>query len=86
MKTLSESRDIDVIFNEGEALYRRCKSDEHHHHLVCTDCGVSVEIENPELEVWAADVGSEHGFESVAHTLELYGTRRRCSAREWSHN
>lgn len=81
LKTLSESGDIDVIFNDGEAQYRRCKSGEHHHHLVCTNCGVSVEIENPDLELWAADVGVEHGFESVAHTVELYGTCRRCSAK-----
>lgn len=81
LKTLSESGDIDVIFNEGEALYRRCKSGDHHHHLVCTDCGMSVEIENPAVELWAAEVGATHGFESVAHTLELYGTCRRCSAK-----
>lgn len=82
LKTLTESGDVDVIFNEGEALYRRCKSAEHHHHLVCRDCGVSVEIENPDLELWAEDVATAHGFESVDHTLELYGTCRRCASGE----
>lgn len=80
LKTLSDSGEVDVIFSEGEALYRRCKSIEHHHHLVCRECGVSVEIENPDLETWAAAVASAHGFESVDHTLELYGTCRRCSS------
>ena len=81
LKALTESGDVDVIFSEGEALYRRCKSADHHHHLVCRDCGTSVEIENPDLEEWAAEVGEQHGFAAVGHTLELYGTCRRCYSR-----
>jgi Fur family transcriptional regulator, ferric uptake regulator len=81
LKALSESGEVDVIFSEGEALYRRCKTADHHHHLVCRDCGTSIEIENPDLEAWAATVAEQHGFESVGHTLELYGTCRRCGSR-----
>ena len=37
--------DVDVLRNsEGEAIYRRCSTDNHHHHLVCRSCGHSVEI------------------------------------------
>lgn len=79
LKTLSELGDVDVIFNEGESRYRRCKSAEHHHHLVCTGCGMGVEIENPDLETWAAGVGAAHQFQSVAHTVELYGVCRKCA-------
>ena len=81
LKALSEAGDVDVIFQDGEALYRRCKSADHHHHLVCRSCGASVEIENPDLETWAKEVGEQHGFGEVNHTLELYGTCRKCSAR-----
>lgn len=80
LKSFSEAGELDVIFNERETLYRRCSSPEHHHHLVCRRCGRSVEIENPDLERWTAEVSREHGFESVGHTLELYGICRKCIA------
>jgi Fur family ferric uptake transcriptional regulator len=81
LKSLVESGEVDVIFSDGEALYRLCKSADHHHHLVCRDCGTSIEIENPEIEAWTEKVAEKHGFEAVGHTLELYGTCRRCFSR-----
>lgn len=80
LKTLSASGTVDVITGDGEALYCLCESSEHHHHLVCRNCGVSVELENPDLESWADRVADEHGFEHVNHTLELYGTCRSCAS------
>lgn len=79
VKSLSRQGALDVIPGDGEALYCLCHSPEHHHHLVCRSCGVSVELENPALESWANRVADEHGFEQVDHTLELYGTCRSCS-------
>ena len=36
---------IDVLrTDDGEALYRACGTAEHHHHLVCRDCGREQEI------------------------------------------
>ena len=32
---------------DGEAVYRRCTSGEHHHHLVCRSCGRTVEVAGP---------------------------------------
>ena len=61
---------------DGEQVYRRCSTG-HHHHLVCRDCGRTVEVEGPAVERWADAVSAEHGFTDVAHTLELFG---RCSA------
>lgn len=61
--------------DDGEQAYRRCSTG-HHHHLVCRDCGRTVEIEGPAVERWTAAISAEHGFTDVAHTLELFG---RCS-------
>lgn len=80
LKSLSRQGTLDTIPGESESLYCLCRSSEHHHHLVCRSCGISVELENPALESWASRVADEHGFEAVDHTLELYGTCRRCSA------
>ena len=58
--------------DDGEIVYRRCSTG-HHHHLVCRDCGRTVEVEGPAVERWADKVSAEHGFSDVSHTLELFG-------------
>ena len=35
---------------EGESLYRACTPGQHHHHLICRGCGLTVEIEANEVE------------------------------------
>lgn len=63
--------------DDGEQAYRRCSTG-HHHHLVCRDCGRTVEIEGPAVERWTAAISAEHGFTDVAHTLELFGRCGPC--------
>ena len=65
---------------DGEQVYRRCSTG-HHHHLVCRDCGRTVEVEGPTVERWADAVSAEHGFTDVAHTLELFGRCAACARR-----
>jgi Fur family ferric uptake transcriptional regulator len=75
LQVLSESGEVDVLrTDEGEAIYRACRTGEHHHHLVCRVCGRTVEIEGPAVETWAEAVGAEHGFRDVTHTVEVFGT------------
>lgn len=66
--------------DDGEQAYRRCSTG-HHHHLVCRDCGRTVEIEGPAVERWTAAISAEHGFTDVAHTLELFGRCGPCDRR-----
>ena len=60
--------------DDGEVVYRRCRTDTHHHHLVCRECGRTVEVAGPAVERWADSVAGEHGFRDISHTLELFGT------------
>jgi Fur family ferric uptake transcriptional regulator len=62
----------------GEAVYRRC-SDDHHHHLVCRACGATVEVSGGQVETWAAEVAREHGFSDVSHTIEIFGRCDTCT-------
>jgi Fur family ferric uptake transcriptional regulator len=64
--------------DSGEAMYRRC-SQHHHHHLVCRDCGSTVEVEGGEAEAWAAEVAAQHGFSDVSHTIEIFGVCGDCT-------
>ena len=63
---------------EGVAAYRRCSAG-HHHHLVCRECGRTVEVSPPDLEAWADQVGREFGFTRIEHELELFGRCPDCS-------
>ncbi len=62
---------------EGELLYRACTT-EHHHHLICKNCGKTVEIEAHEVEKWAEKVAKQHGFREPSHTVEIFGLCGDC--------
>jgi Fur family ferric uptake transcriptional regulator len=79
LQTLADSGEVDVLRTaSGEALYRRCDSADHHHHLVCRRCGRAVEIEGPAVETWAQLVADEHGFTELSHTVEIFGLCQEC--------
>jgi Fur family ferric uptake transcriptional regulator len=78
LQKLADAGEVDMMRTEdGEAIYRRC-SDSHHHHLVCRDCGRTVEVEGPAVERWTGAIAAEHGYADVSHTLEIFGTCRDC--------
>ncbi|WP_030145199.1 Fur family transcriptional regulator [Spirillospora albida] len=80
LQALSDSGEVDVLrTDEGEAVYRACQTVQHHHHLVCRDCGKTVEVEGPAVESWADTIGAEHGFVDVTHTVEVFGTCGGCA-------
>lgn len=81
LQAMAADGNIDMLrTDEGEAVYRACSTG-HHHHLVCRDCGRTVEVEGPTVERWANRVSEEHGFTDVRHTLEIFGTCADCSRR-----
>jgi len=80
LQALADSGQIDMLRTDGgEAVYRRCPTASHHHHLVCRDCGRSVEIEGPEVEAWAASVALQHGFTGGSPVVDAFGTCAACS-------
>jgi Fur family ferric uptake transcriptional regulator len=79
LQSLADAHEIDVLRTDtGESIYRRC-SRHHHHHLVCRECGSTVEVEGPAVERWADRVAAENGFTGISHTVELFGTCASCS-------
>ncbi|WP_445170702.1 Fur family transcriptional regulator [Mycolicibacterium sp. Dal123E01] len=79
LQSLSAANLVDMVRTDtGESVYRRCDGADHHHHLVCRSCGAAVEVSGREVEAWAAEVATEHGFSDVSHTIELFGTCRQC--------
>jgi Fur family transcriptional regulator, ferric uptake regulator len=81
LQVLSEDGLVDAIRDAtGETLYRKCRTDAHHHHLTCRNCGKSVEVEGRAVERWAEQVAAEAGFAEVGHTVELFGLCPDCAA------
>ena len=79
LQAMAADGEIDVLrTSEGECVYRAC-SVGHHHHLVCRECGRTVEIDGPAVERWAAAMSTEHGFTDVTHTVEIFGRCADCS-------
>ena len=80
LQVLSEDGRVDTIRDPGgETLYRRCRSNAHHHHLTCRACGRSVEVEGRAVERWAGQVAARAGFTDVDHTVELFGVCPGCA-------
>ncbi|WP_304044465.1 Fur family transcriptional regulator [Jatrophihabitans endophyticus] len=93
LSLLAETDRADVVHTaEGEAQYRLCgprhsgesdgvEPETHHHHIVCRECGRSVEVSGPEVEAWADRVAAEAGYTDITHTVELFGRCPEHSAR-----
>ncbi|MEV8002614.1 Fur family transcriptional regulator [Streptomyces parvus] len=83
LQSLADAGEVDVLrTTEGEAVYRRCSTDSHHHHLVCRLCGKAVEVEGPAVEEWAEMIAAQHGYVNVAHTVEIFGTCAECAEKK----
>lgn len=79
LQTMAADGTVDTVrTDDGEALYRQC-SPTHHHHLLCRECGRTVEVEGPAVERWTERVSAEHGFTAVTHSLEIVGRCGPCT-------
>lgn len=70
-------------FEEGFARYEFDEDlADHHHHLVCTTCGMVVDVPLHNLEgqlsVAANEIVEATGFVAAAHRLDFFGTCRGC--------
>jgi Fur family transcriptional regulator, ferric uptake regulator len=55
-------------------------SGEHHHHLVCEQCGAVVPFEDPQLERAIARVSRSASFDVSDHDVTLHGLCQRCAS------
>ena len=79
MKLLADcglAREIDLA--DGITRYEHLYNHQHHDHMICMECGNSIEFYDPDLEA-LQDEASEHlGFKVLDHKLQIYGVCRDC--------
>ena len=63
----------------GEHAYVACEL-AHHHHIVCSNCGRTVEIDDTGLRPVVREVARQTGFRVDEHRLELFGLCPACQA------
>ena len=63
----------------GRHAYVVCQPD-HHHHVVCTNCGRSAEVGDLGLTSITDEVEAQTGFALDSHRIELYGLCPECRA------
>jgi Fe2+ or Zn2+ uptake regulation protein len=63
----------------GEHAYVACEP-EHHHHLVCSRCGRSTEVEDCGMTEVAREVARRTGYRIERHRLELFGVCPDCQS------
>ena len=79
LNDLATEGEADTLQQEGESLFRACTPGSHHHHLICRNCGTTVEIEADAVEHWAQQVAAQHGFTAPQHIVDVFGLCPECS-------
>jgi Fur family ferric uptake transcriptional regulator len=67
-----------VAFHDGIARFEHQHNRRSHHHMVCTDCGGSVEFFSPEVDKIEQEIGRKFRYETRRHTFQIYGVCEEC--------
>ncbi len=62
------------------ALYRFNRSEEHHMHIRCVDCGTLAHLHCDEVEAFGGHLLKKHGFMLDECLTVLYGRCEKCAA------
>lgn len=67
-------------FNDGQSRFEIDDQDEHHDHLICTECGTIIEFHNDSIEKLQEDIARKYKFKLTRHKMELYGVCSDCKS------
>lgn len=68
----------EVAFLDGVTRYEYQFNRRSHHHMVCTECGGSVEFFSPEVSRLEQEIGRKHRYLTTRHTFQIYGVCEQC--------
>lgn len=62
----------------GEHAYVPCEP-VHHHHVICTRCGRTDDVDDAGIQAVTTEIGRRTGFQIDTHRLELFGLCPACA-------
>jgi len=65
-------------FSDRYTRFENRHKNQHHDHLICTECGTIIEFESQKIEKLQNNVAKQENFKVTHHRLELYGTFTTC--------
>lgn len=81
-RTIKLLQELDLVcrvpLEDGSVRYQLSEGD-HHHHLVCRNCGAVTEFTDIEMDTRIQEQARAHRFQLQGHSIELYGLCAGCS-------
>lgn len=68
----------EVYFADGRAYFEHQFGQPHHDHMVCIECGHTIEFYNPTIEELQDRMADENEFTPVRHTMVIFGYCKNC--------
>lgn len=68
----------ELVINSSTTRYEII-TDHHHDHLICTGCGIFIEIYSDKIEKEQQQLADKHGFTLTDHRLMLFGLCPECT-------
>lgn len=79
LRLLVETDQVCRVLLEDRELRYQLSHQGHHHHLLCTVCGVSADLEGCDVESPLREAAAAVGFHMSGHWLEVYGRCADCA-------
>lgn len=76
---LEEVGAVQRVHSGGRESYVLCELTSHHHHLTCTRCGRTEEVQL-ELDAQLAAAAASRGYTHQRHVVEIFGLCPACQA------
>ena len=79
LKLLVEAGFADALtLHDGITRYELKYGQSHHDHLVCSECGESIEFHSKKLEREIQSIAKQHGFKETSHVVNIIGVCAAC--------
>ncbi|MDA2931283.1 transcriptional repressor, partial [Acidobacteria bacterium AH-259-O06] len=69
-------------FHDGRIRFEHIYRRPHHHHIVCVECGRTIEFLSPQWEQIQEEIVSKYGFKPLYHNLQIFGVCRDCQNKQ----
>jgi Fur family transcriptional regulator, ferric uptake regulator len=68
----------EVRFGDGRTRYEHNYKHPHHDHLICTECGKTIEFFSADMETLQDQIAAQYKFELTHHTMRMFGYCDEC--------